>query len=260
MIHYRKHFKNSDSEWVLFVHGAGGSSSLWFKQVKEFRKEFNLLIVDLRGHGKSGSFLEGCYNNKFTMDDVTHDLVEVLDKEKIEKAHFVGLSLGSVVIKNLADSNPDRIASMTLGGAVTRFTFSSQLLLRVSNFLKMLIPFQLLYKVMAFVVMPRKSNKESRSLFVRDAKKLGRQEFMRWFKIISEANPLLKFLNEKDVAVPTLYVMGELDYLFLEPVKKLVKAHKTAELEILPGCGHVCNVEAPELFNELTIKFIKNNI
>ena len=42
-----------DAPWVTFVHGAGGSSSTWFKQIREFRKEHNVLLIDLRGHGQS---------------------------------------------------------------------------------------------------------------------------------------------------------------------------------------------------------------
>jgi len=43
----------TSTEWVTFVHGAGGSSSIWFKQIRFFQKDFNVLLLDLRGHGKS---------------------------------------------------------------------------------------------------------------------------------------------------------------------------------------------------------------
>ena len=53
MLHYSKHLNPKSKLWVTFVHGAGGSSSIWFKQLREFTKYFNVLLVDLRGHGKS---------------------------------------------------------------------------------------------------------------------------------------------------------------------------------------------------------------
>lgn len=259
MLYYRKYINDSDKEWVILVHGAGGSSSLWFKQIKAFQKNFNVLMVDLRGHGKSKDFLKAFCSYKFTMEDVSHDIVEVMNHEKIDKAHFVGLSLGSIIIRNLAELIPERISSLIMGGAVINFTIKSRTLVKVGNFFKMILPYMWLYKLLALAVMPRKSNKESRILFIREAKKIGQKEFLRWYKLISEMNPLLKFLHRKELNIPTLYIMGEYDYLFLEPVRKLVEKHRKSILKVIENCGHVCNVEAPERFNNLCISFMKKH-
>ncbi len=48
----------TSKDWVVFVHGAGGSSSIWFKQIKAYKQHFNLLLLDLRGHGKSNSMFK----------------------------------------------------------------------------------------------------------------------------------------------------------------------------------------------------------
>ena len=53
MLYYKEYLLSPEAEWVVFIHGAGGSSAVWFKQLKDFRKHFNLLLIDLRGHGKS---------------------------------------------------------------------------------------------------------------------------------------------------------------------------------------------------------------
>ena len=53
MLYYKEYFLNEKADWVVFVHGAGGSSAIWFKQLKDFKAHFNLLLIDLRGHGKS---------------------------------------------------------------------------------------------------------------------------------------------------------------------------------------------------------------
>jgi len=77
---------------VTFVHGAGGSSSIWFKQVRAFKKQFNVLILDLRGHGDSKPSLKDTFNPKYTFDSITDDIVEVLAYLKIKKSHFIGIS------------------------------------------------------------------------------------------------------------------------------------------------------------------------
>jgi pimeloyl-ACP methyl ester carboxylesterase len=53
MLFTTKIFHENSKEWVVFVHGAGGSSAVWHKQVKPFSEKFNVLLVDLRGHGQS---------------------------------------------------------------------------------------------------------------------------------------------------------------------------------------------------------------
>ena len=53
MLYHKKFLNDPDKDWVIFIHGAGGSSSIWFKQVRAYQEEFNVILVDLRGHGKS---------------------------------------------------------------------------------------------------------------------------------------------------------------------------------------------------------------
>jgi pimeloyl-ACP methyl ester carboxylesterase len=106
--------------------------------------------------------------------------------------------------------------------------------------------------------MPRKQHAESRNLFIHEAQKLCQKEFIRWFKLTKDINPLLRYFKEKDLGIPTLYVMGDQDVMFLEPVKNLIRAHKNSVLRVLDTCGHVVNVEKPDEFNQLSIAFIKN--
>ena len=52
--------------------------------------------------------------------------------------------------------------------------------------------------------------------------------------------------------------MGSEDYLFLTPVRKLVKNQSNSKLFVIPNCGHVVNVENPSLFNDKMLSFIKS--
>ncbi len=70
--------------------------------------------------------------------------------------------------------------------------------------------------------------------------------------------PLLKIFRQEQIKIPTLYVMGDQDYMFLPAVKKVVEQHSLSQLQIIPDCGHVVNVEHPKKFNHLTIDFLKN--
>jgi pimeloyl-ACP methyl ester carboxylesterase len=256
LLHYITYKHKVSTVWVTFVHGAGGSSSIWFKQIREFKKHFNVLLLDLRGHGNSKPNLKNVFDEKYTFDVITNDIVEVIDFEKIKKSNFVGISLGTILIRNLAEMHPDRVESMVMGGAIMKLNLRSQILMKLGIIFKTIIPYLWLYKFFAFIIMPNKNHKESRSLFVREAKKLYQKEFIRWFKLTSEINPLLRFFRAADIKIPTLYVMGEEDYLFLPSIRKIVKLHQNSKLLVVEDCGHVVNVEQPKFFNKEVIKYL----
>lgn len=254
MLNYSTHLHGSNSEWVTLVHGAGGSSAIWYKQIRAFSNNFNVLVLDLRGHGESKSM----FSQKYTFDAITHDIVEVIDHLKIASSHFAGISLGTILIRNLAEKHPERVKSMIMGGAILKLDFRSQVLMKIGILCKSVVPYMFLYKLFAFIIMPRKNHKKSRLLFVNEAKKLYQKEFIKWFKLTSEINPLLKMFRLNDVNIPTFYVMGEQDHLFLPAIKKVVEKHVTSSLLVVKNCGHVVNVEQASQFNDASIDFIKN--
>lgn len=259
MLHYSILENKDTREWVTFIHGAGGSSSIWYKQLRAYKKAFNVLLIDLRGHGKSKKDIY-TQLKKYTFDVIGDEVIEVLDHLKIQQSHFVGISLGTIIIRELAERYPDRIQSMVMGGAVMKLNLRGQILMRLGVVLKSIVPYLLLYKFFAIIIMPKKTHKESRNLFVNEARKLYQKEFKRWFTLASTINPLLALFRFKDPEIPTLYVMGSEDHMFLPSISKLVEDHTSAELFIVPDCGHVVNVEQPEIFNTKTVNWLKNII
>jgi pimeloyl-ACP methyl ester carboxylesterase len=149
---------------------------------------------------------------------------------------------------------------MILGGAILKMNFRSQILMKLGNLFKYILPYLVLYRFFAFVIMPKKNHKNSRLLFINEAKKLYQKEFIKWFKLTAEINPVLRLFRQVELNIPTLYVMGEEDYMFLPSVRKVVENHyKTAQLFVVQNCGHVVNVEQPQIFNEAVIPFIHQN-
>jgi pimeloyl-ACP methyl ester carboxylesterase len=259
MLYYKTYDHPNSTEWVTFIHGAGGSSSIWYKQVKEFKAHFNVLLIDLRGHGKSQEIFERYFSNEYNFENISLDVIEVLDYLKIKQSHFVGISLGTILIRTICELAPDRVKSLVMGGAVTRLNIRSKMLVVLGNATKKFIPYMWLYKLFAWIIMPRKRNQESRILFANQAKKLCQKEFVRWFGLTYKMNPLLRYFNENDTQLPTLYIMGDEDYMFLPQVMQLVRNHANSSLQIVPDCGHVCNVEQPDYFNNTAINFISRN-
>jgi pimeloyl-ACP methyl ester carboxylesterase len=255
MLHYSTYINSPQSEWVTFIHGAGGSSSIWFRQIRDFKKRFNVLLIDLRGHGKSKKPIYEKIK-QYTFDVIGDEIIDVLNHLKIQSTHFVGISIGTIIIREITERYPERTKSMIMGGAIMKLNLRGQVLMRLGVLLKSVIPYLFLYRFFAFIIMPKKSHKESRNLFIQEAKKLYQKEFKRWFTLASQVNPLLSLFRIKDCGIPTLYIMGAEDYMFLPSISKLVEDHVSSTLLVIQDCGHVVNVEQPDVFNQKSIDFL----
>lgn len=99
MLHYRTYKINEKAPWVTFIHGTGGSSSIWYKQIKAYKSTYNILLIDLRGHGKSKSIK---WKKGDTFADIAEDVVDVLHHLHINSSHFISISLGTIVVQTIA--------------------------------------------------------------------------------------------------------------------------------------------------------------
>lgn len=253
MLHHKVLTHSSSSEWTVFIHGFGGSSNVWFKQIKAFHEHFNVVLIDLRGHGKSQGLTT---HRRYSFELIAREVAEVVAFLKIQKAHFIGVSLGSIIIRQVAVNYPNLVKSMIFAGAITQLDIKSRFFLRLGRILQPILPYMALYKLFANIMMPKKNHSESRSLFIHEAKKLMTKEFKRWFKLTGRLTRYLNYLQHENKGDKALYVMGSEDHLFVGPAKEIVRNNPNLQLEIVANCGHVVNVEQPDAFNKVAIAFI----
>ena len=78
-------------------------------------------------------------------------------------------------------------------------------------------------------------------------------------KVAEELNTRIMNLFNESTSIPTLYMMGEDDKLFLPEVQPTVhNGGKNASLVIVPNAGHVCNVDNKSFFNRHSLNFLCN--
>lgn len=94
---------------IVFVHGVVTTSNIFPKYVGAYAPEFRGIAVDLRGYGDSEKPATG-----FTIERFARDLIGLADALEIEKAVWVGVSMGGMILQQLALDHPERVRALVL--------------------------------------------------------------------------------------------------------------------------------------------------
>lgn len=102
-----------DGEAVVFLHFSGANLMMWQRVVPRFEDRYRVVLVDLRGHGRSDAPETG-----YHMTEMARDVVGVMVQLGLERAHVVGSSLGAEVGLAMAADHPGRVISLAADGAL----------------------------------------------------------------------------------------------------------------------------------------------
>jgi pimeloyl-ACP methyl ester carboxylesterase len=252
---YEQYIKPEHKQWIVFIHGAGGSSKTFGRQIAAFRKHFNLLLPDLQDHGNSKEFVSPV-NDKISFTQVATNVINLLDELGIKEAHFLGVSMGSLIIQEIEQLRPELILSIVIGGGILNLNRRTHLLFKSGVLLSNIVPYHKLYQLVAWILMPYKNHKVARRVFVREARTIKTEAFKVWLGLLAELKKKLDIYFNLPLNKPTLMIMGGEDFAFLEHSIKYSKKFPFVDLQILPKCGHVCNIEQADEFNLRSLNFL----
>lgn len=104
----------NDGDAIIFLHFSGVNLMMWQRVIPYFQDRYRLILVDLRGHGKSDKPETG-----YHIDDMAQDVVGMMHYLKLEQAHVVGSSLGAEVGLSIAANYPEKVLSLVCDGALS---------------------------------------------------------------------------------------------------------------------------------------------
>jgi pimeloyl-ACP methyl ester carboxylesterase len=240
-LHYRDAGNAKDA--VVFLHAFPLHSGMWTRQLSALEKRHRVVAPDYRGLGKSGAPPEAT-----TMDLVAEDVQALLAHLRIERAAFVGLSMGGYVTFELYRRAPALFRGIVLcdtkasgdtdEGKAGREQFARTALERGLGWVADQMVPRLLRPTPDPAVV-----KEVRHL-VSDGTPAGVAAAQRGMARRPDSRPTLA-----RIACPALVVVGEEDGL-TPPAESeaMAKAIPGATLARIPAAGHLANVEAPDAF------------
>lgn len=240
---------------VVFLHGIGGNRHNWSSQLESFSDSYACFAWDGMGYGDSG--------DSSTPRDFKHfarELVVLLEHIGADKAHIVGTSMGGHIALSLYAAYPERVATLSLiatnaGMAnlsdAERHEFVQR---RVDPLTRGARPSDIGAQILDTLV-GRGVTSDVRAHVVDSIAAIRTESYIDTVHAIvtTDFRELLP-----TISVPTLIVVGEDDRVF--PVSEsqyLSNRIPNAKFHVLPGIGHMLNLEAAEPFREAVRPFLE---
>ena len=105
----------SGAPWLVLSNSLGSDLSMWTAQLAAFAAHYRVLRYDTRGHGHSAAPA-----GSYTIEQLTGDVIGLLDELHIERAHFCGISMGGLTGVALAARYPDRVNRVVLSNTAAK--------------------------------------------------------------------------------------------------------------------------------------------
>ncbi|MDJ0942821.1 MAG: alpha/beta hydrolase [Kiloniellales bacterium] len=230
---------------VVMVHGLGGGSNS-FQTLMAALAGYRVLRPDLPGAGRSA-----LRHGRPGLEGLTAALRDCLRAAGVDRAHFVGHSMGTLLCQHLAAESPQTVGSLTLFGAILEPPAAARQALTeraAAARAEGMAGIAEAVSTGSVAAASRTANPVT-AAFVRES--LLRQD-PTGYAAHCEALSAAAAADHAAIRCPTLLIAGEADPVVpVEMARRLQERIAGSRLEILPGVGHWMMVEAPQRAAEL---------
>ena len=248
---------------VVLIHGYTDSARDWVPMLPYLSKRYRLILVDIRGHGRS-SKPECCY----TRLDFAYDVKLLLDALGVRKADLIGHSLGSIIAQTFAEYWPERTGHVVLisssGGAPPdrpkkppQFDFAAEIR-KLQEPIEADSPFMIAWWDSPTPVDPdfiRRQRKDAAGIPLRV-----------WLAVLDQGLPANNAFGDLQstlprLKAPTLLIWGSNDPIMEEDVRRSLRdALPKAQVKIFDGLGHNPFWEDPRRVAQVINEFLNTAI
>ena len=237
---------------VTLSHSLGCNLSMWDEQAKALSGRYCVLRYDTRGHGQS-SVPSGPYS----LDQMAEDLHGLLTGLGIEKAHFVGISMGGMIGQVFALKHPQMLSSLVLCDTTSRYppdalpVWEERILTVVARGMEPMVEPTL---QRWFTAPFRKQHHDVIDRLRDMLRNTPPKGYIGCCHAMQRINPTERLGG---VRCPALVIVGEEDPGTPVAMARAIHAAlPSAELVVIRSASHLCNLEQPEEFNRVLLTFL----
>ena len=237
--------------WLIFLHGAGADHRMFSEQVKDLDSMYGILMWDARGHGLSRPM-----GADFSIKLLVEDLLAIMKIEGIEKATFIGQSMGGNTAQELVFYYPDKVENLVLIDCACntwKLSVGEKLAIQIAPFIVKLYPWNAMIAQSARASAVKLQVQE----YLKDAfSMVGKKDFS---KIFLETAACLHFEKDYRINKPMLLVCGEHDDTgnIKKTAPEWAKQEPLCEFHWIKDAGHCSNQDNPVSFNALLGQFLR---
>lgn len=236
-------------EWVLFLHAAFVSHEMFRAQTEYFRDRYNVLTVDIIGHGQSTDAGKGD-----SIDKMSEWIFDILQAEKIGRIHILGVSLGAVLAQDFANRYPDAVQSLACFGGYNINNFDPKMQ-RENGAGQMLMMLKALFSVRWFAEANKKISAHTpraQQNFYEMNLRFPKKSFM----YLASLNSMVNIHQTGQRGCPLLIGCGEFDIpMELAAVEQWKEREPDCQAVVFKNAGHCVNMDVPDEFNRVMEKF-----
>jgi 3-oxoadipate enol-lactonase len=239
---------NPEGPKMVLIHGLFLNSDCWREQLEYFKKEYNILRFDLRGHGRTTKPEE-----RFTIKDYVRDMAHLLkDLNWTSELYLVGHSLGAMISLVYGIQYPSHVKKIVAASGFCYVSLEAE-----TDVLGRVDAYELDRFAMGISKRGLNPYDKDIAIFVASlvTDHMNKEQCLRATAASAGFN-ICEYL--KDLNIPTLLIVGQKD--ITTPMWASEMLHDwlpNSEVVIIPNGGHLIILDHPTEFNEVVDLFWK---
>lgn len=251
-----------EGETVVLLHAGLGDSRMWDRQWHAFAARYRTVRCDMRGWGRS-PIGPGSFSN-------AGDVLELCEELEVDRAAFVGISMGGNAALEVAVARPGLVSALVLAGtglpghewsgAVRAFQREEEDALGRGD-----VDAAIDANLRTWLAGPRRHVEDVDPAVRGFVTEMLRQAIANWLPVLEsvEEESLVPDLAARlgEIACPGFVLVGEDDVEDIHDIaQQLLREIPGARHETVPGAAHLPQLERPAEFNELVLSFLARTL